>query len=102
MSGDMTHEEHGAVAVDEHGHGALAEKPFADPGLPEHEPRLTDIDEKAAKRSERIVAGLFILSAIATIAFMVCYTEVPNNTSTIVNFRSEERRVGKEWRFWWW
>jgi ubiquinol-cytochrome c reductase iron-sulfur subunit len=87
MSGDMTHEEHGAVAVEqEHGHGAVAERPFADPGLPEHQPRLTDIDEKAAKRSERIVAGLFVLSAISTIAFMVCYTEVPNNTSSIVNF----------------
>ena len=87
MSGDMTHDEHGSVAVDEeHGHGVVAENPFADPGLPEHQPRLTDIDEKVARKSERIVAGLFLLSAIATIAFMVCYTEVPNNTSTIVNF----------------
>jgi ubiquinol-cytochrome c reductase iron-sulfur subunit len=87
MSGDLTHEEHGAVAAEEHGHGVVAEgNPFADPGLPEHLPRLTDIDEKAAKRSERIVAGLFLLSAISTIAFMVCYTEVPNNTSSIVNF----------------
>jgi ubiquinol-cytochrome c reductase iron-sulfur subunit len=88
MSGDMTHDEgHGSVAVEqEHGHGVVAENPFADPGLPEHQPRLTDIDEKVARKSERIVAGLFILSAIATIAFMVCYTEVPNNTATIVNF----------------
>jgi ubiquinol-cytochrome c reductase iron-sulfur subunit len=84
MSGEMTHEEHGAVAVQEHGHGAV--DPFADPGLPEHQPRLTDIDPRAAKRSERIVAGLFALSAVATIAFMVCYTEVPNNRQTLVNF----------------
>jgi ubiquinol-cytochrome c reductase iron-sulfur subunit len=91
MSGDMTeHDEHGhgAVAVDEHGHAHVAPSgdPFADPGLPEHHPRLTDIDEKAAKRSERIVAGLFILSAVATIAFMVCYTQIPNNRQTLVNF----------------
>jgi ubiquinol-cytochrome c reductase iron-sulfur subunit len=88
MSGDMTHEEHGAVSVDEHGHGhgVVAENPFADPGLPEHQPRLTDIDPKAAKRSERIAASLFLLSAIATIGFMVCYTEVPNNRQTLVNF----------------
>jgi ubiquinol-cytochrome c reductase iron-sulfur subunit len=84
MSGEMTHEEHGAVAVQEHGHGAV--DPFADPGLPEHQPRLTDIDPRAAKRSERIVAALFALSAVATIAFMVCYTEVPNNRQTLVNF----------------
>jgi ubiquinol-cytochrome c reductase iron-sulfur subunit len=87
MSGDMTHDEHGSVAVEqEHGHGVVAENPFADPGLPEHKPRLTDIDEKVARKSERIVAGLFLLSAIATIAFMVCYTEVPNNTSSVVDF----------------
>jgi ubiquinol-cytochrome c reductase iron-sulfur subunit len=91
MSGDMTEHEdngHGALAVDEHGHGHVvpAGDPFADPGLPEHLPRLTDISEKAAKRSERIVAGLFVLSAIATIAFMVCYTQVPNNRQTLVNF----------------
>ena len=86
MSGEMTHEEHGgAVEGHGHGHGDL-ENPFADPGLPPHVPRLTDIDEHAAKRAERIVASLFILSAISTIAFMVCYTEVPNNTSSIVNF----------------
>jgi len=88
MSGDMTHEEHGAVAVEEeHGHGVVAEgDPFHDPGLPEHHPRLTDIEPKAAKRAERIVAGLFVLSAIATIGFMVCYTEIPNNRQTLVDF----------------
>ena len=84
----MTHEEHGHGAVSEHGHGhgVVAENPFADPGLPEHQPRLTDIDPKAAKRSERIAAGLFMLSAIATIGFMVCYTQIPNNRQTLVNF----------------
>ena len=82
----MTHEEHGAVAVEEHGHGVVAGDPFADPGLPEHQPRLTDIDAKAAKRSERIVAGMFLLSAAATIGFMVCYTQIPNNRQTLVDF----------------
>lgn len=83
----MTHEEHGAVAVqEEHGHAVAAGDPFADPGLPEHRPRVTDIDPRAAKRSERIVAGLFLLSAAATIAFMVCYTQIPNNRQTLVNF----------------
>jgi ubiquinol-cytochrome c reductase iron-sulfur subunit len=89
MSGDMTHEEHGALAVEEHGHGhsvVAGGDPFADPGLPEHQPRLTDIDPRVARRSERIVAGLFILSAVATIAFMVCYTQIPNNRQTLVNF----------------
>ncbi|HEX4789293.1 MAG TPA: Rieske 2Fe-2S domain-containing protein [Actinospica sp.] len=82
----MTNEEHGALAVEEHGHGDGALEPFADPGMPEHQPRLTDIDPRAAKRAERIVAGLFALSAVATIAFMVCYTEIPNNRQTLVDF----------------
>jgi ubiquinol-cytochrome c reductase iron-sulfur subunit len=73
----------GAVAVDEHGHGAveLSDDPFADPGLEPHRPRITDIDEKAAKRAERQVAALFTLSAVCTIAFMVAYTEVPRDAT---------------------
>jgi ubiquinol-cytochrome c reductase iron-sulfur subunit len=80
------HGEHGAVAVDEHGHGTVEvrEDPFADPGLEPHRPRVTDIDEKAAKRAERQVALLFTLSAVATIGFMVAYTEVPK--TAVVNF----------------
>lgn len=57
----------------------VEEDPFANPGLPEHLPRTTDIDGRAAKRAERTVAGLFALSALATIGFMVCYTEIPRD-----------------------
>jgi ubiquinol-cytochrome c reductase iron-sulfur subunit len=68
--GQLTHVgEHGAV--DPH------DDPFANPGLPEHLPRLTDIDEKAARRAERQVATLFTISALATIGFMVSYTFIP-------------------------
>ncbi|MET8676475.1 Rieske 2Fe-2S domain-containing protein [Streptomyces sp. NPDC004647] len=56
---------------------APAADPFADPGLPPHKPRVQDIDERAAKRSERAVAFLFTLSMIATIAFIVAYVAVP-------------------------
>ena len=98
MSEEMKHSEelahagsHGAglegsVHDDGHGHGAVAvhEDPFADPGLPEHKPRLTDIDEKAAKRAERMVALLFVVSALSAIGFCVAYTEIPVNK--IVDF----------------
>jgi quinol---cytochrome c reductase iron-sulfur subunit len=88
-TGEMNHEEeHGALAVEEHGHGHGAvvstDDPFADPGLEPHEPRITDIDDKAARRAERQVALLFTLSAAATIGFMVAYTEIPR--TAIVNF----------------
>jgi ubiquinol-cytochrome c reductase iron-sulfur subunit len=47
--------------------------PFADPGLPPHQVRRTDIDEVAAKRAERQVALLFTVSMLATIGFIASY-----------------------------
>ncbi|MEP9365633.1 Rieske 2Fe-2S domain-containing protein [Nocardioides sp. CN2-186] len=46
---------------------------FANPGLPEHHWRPTDVDPKAEKRAERQVATLFGLSAICTILLIVSY-----------------------------
>ncbi|RFU83506.1 ubiquinol-cytochrome C reductase [Streptomyces triticagri] len=63
------------------GHAAVAEAdakdPFADPGLPPHEHRIQDIDERAAKRSERTVALLFTLSMVATVAFIASFVAFP-------------------------
>ncbi|GGO82030.1 cytochrome bc1 complex Rieske iron-sulfur subunit [Wenjunlia tyrosinilytica] len=47
-----------------------------DPGLPPHLPRRQDIDERAAKRSERAVAGLFTLSMLATIGFIAGFVAI--------------------------
>ncbi|MFD9504962.1 Rieske 2Fe-2S domain-containing protein [Streptomyces sp. NPDC060035] len=60
-------------------HGAVesAGDPFADPGLPAHRPRIQDIDERAARRSERAVAFMFTLSMLATIAFIASYLIFP-------------------------
>ncbi|MFV2118660.1 Rieske 2Fe-2S domain-containing protein [Streptomyces sp. Act-28] len=59
-------------------HGkALAENPFADPGLPPHKPRVQDLDERAAKRSERTVALLFTISMLATIGFIASFVIFP-------------------------
>ncbi|MEV8591843.1 Rieske 2Fe-2S domain-containing protein [Streptomyces sp. NPDC052012] len=62
---------HGAVRVADEKH------PFADPGLPPHEHRIQDIDERAAKRSERTVALLFTLSMLATIGFIAAFVAIP-------------------------
>jgi quinol---cytochrome c reductase iron-sulfur subunit len=56
-------------------------EPIANPGLHEHVPRLTDIDEAAAKRAERQVATMLTLSALASLAFVVCYFAVPADSS---------------------
>ncbi|MFD7610248.1 Rieske 2Fe-2S domain-containing protein [Streptomyces sp. NPDC059828] len=66
-------------AEQDHARGAVAttEDPFADPGLPAHKPRIQDIDERAARRSERTVALLFTLSMLATIGFIASYVIFP-------------------------
>ncbi|MDI3422764.1 cytochrome bc1 complex Rieske iron-sulfur subunit [Streptomyces luteolus] len=53
------------------------EHPFADPGLPPHEHRVQDVDERAAKSSERTVALLFTISMLATIGFIASYVAFP-------------------------
>jgi len=59
--------------------------PIADPGLPAHQWRPTDVDERAEKRAERQVATLFGLSAVCTVLFVVSYFvfEIGEVTTTI-------------------
>jgi len=52
--------------------GAAGE-PIADPGLPEPQPRPTDVDPRLEKRAERQVAGMFVLATLLGLAFCVCY-----------------------------
>lgn len=52
---------------------ASSSEVFPNPGLPPHVHRFGDDDEKAARRYERQVASLFVLSMIATVLFVVFY-----------------------------
>jgi ubiquinol-cytochrome c reductase iron-sulfur subunit len=52
---------------------AVLTEPLADPGLPEHLPRPTDVDPAAEKRAERQVATLFGLSSVFAVLFCVLY-----------------------------
>ncbi|MCP3817418.1 Rieske 2Fe-2S domain-containing protein [Streptomyces sp. A3M-1-3] len=67
-----------------HGAVEVADNPFADPGLPAHKPRIQDIDERAAKRSERTVAFLFTVSMLATIGFIASYVIFPVDLITYI------------------
>jgi len=59
---------------DHHDHTpAVLEEPLANPGLPEHLPRPTDVDPVAEKRAERQVATLFGLSGVFALLFCVSY-----------------------------
>lgn len=75
-------------ATDDHGHGAVSvaneQDPFADPGLPPHEHRVQDIDEQAARRSERVVAFLFTLSMAATVGFIASYVAIPADRAVYI------------------
>ncbi len=62
-----------ADAHDGHGGELVPDEPIANPGLPEHVWRPTDVDSRAEKRAERQVAGLFGLSAICAVLFVVAY-----------------------------
>ncbi|KUF15379.1 MULTISPECIES: cytochrome bc1 complex Rieske iron-sulfur subunit [Streptomyces] len=72
--------EHGSVAVAGH----ADTDPFADPGLPPHEHRVQDIDEKAARRSERTVAMLFTISMLATVGFIASFVAFPVDKSVFI------------------
>ncbi|MEU4211404.1 Rieske 2Fe-2S domain-containing protein [Streptomyces sp. NPDC026206] len=76
-SQDIPEETLPSTQGDAHEGAVAAADPFADPGLPPHEPRIQDIDERAARRSERVVAFLFTLSMLATIGFIAAYVSLP-------------------------
>ncbi|QEV17700.1 ubiquinol-cytochrome c reductase iron-sulfur subunit [Streptomyces alboniger] len=76
-SKQVTEPEHGSVAVAD-------ENPFADPGLPPHQHRIQDIDERAAKRSERAIAFMFTLSMLATVGFIASFVTIPADKSIYV------------------
>ena len=50
-----------------------------DPGLPAHQHRRSDTDEKYAKRAETQVAILFLLSALGTVLLIASYIFIPTD-----------------------
>ncbi len=70
--------------------------PIADPGLPEHLPRPTDVDEAAERRAERQIATLFGLSSVMAVLFCVAYFvfDVGAEPSTILGFGASNVALG--------
>jgi ubiquinol-cytochrome c reductase iron-sulfur subunit len=56
------------------GHGWVER---ADPGLPPHQPRRSDVDPRAARRVERQVSVLFLIGMLTPIAFWLEYVYIP-------------------------
>lgn len=82
MSQETKHEGRPELESASHADLAVVEDsdryPVPDPGLEEHLPRLTDVEEKAAERATRQVAILFGLVPVLSIAFAVVYFAVPS------------------------
>lgn len=58
--------------------------PLSDPGLPEHIHRKADVDLKAAKKAERQVGVLFLLSVLGTLLFVYAYLGIDENAFVFV------------------
>jgi ubiquinol-cytochrome c reductase iron-sulfur subunit len=68
-----SHGPHGDAVLPQGASSGAVEQRFADPGLPAHVYRSTDVDEKAAKRAERQITAMFLLSVVGTLIFVVGY-----------------------------
>ena len=76
----------GAVRLDQGhivGDGGIPER-FQNPGFPPHTLRGADLDEAAAKRAERIVGGLFVMSILGTLGFIVAYFAIDSEATIFI------------------
>ncbi|WP_310529519.1 Rieske 2Fe-2S domain-containing protein [Nocardioides sp.] len=83
--------------TDSHDHTlAVVEEPITNPGLPAHQWRPTDLDERAAKRAERQVAGMFGLSMVCAVLFVVAYfaLEIGDNFDTFIGLGASTVALG--------
>ncbi len=73
-----------------------ADEPIPNPGLPAHQWRPTDVDERLAKRAERQVATLFGLSAVCAVLFVVAYLtlDIGDNHDTFAGFGASNVALG--------
>ncbi len=69
--------------------------PVPDPGIEQHIPRLTDVDDRAADRATRQVATMFGLVPVLAIAFVVIYFAVPRDATVDFGFiHADAQHVG--------
>ena len=71
-------------------------EPIADPGLPPHTWRPTDVDPKAEKRAERQIAAMFVAAMISAVLFVVAYFsfEVGDNWDTFAGLGASTLSLG--------
>jgi ubiquinol-cytochrome c reductase iron-sulfur subunit len=67
---------------------------FTNPGLPPHRERITDIDPKAAKRTERAIVTLFFVSFVGTVFAMAAYFAFPIQPNDLGSVRLNNLCLG--------
>ncbi|HUQ00290.1 MAG TPA: Rieske 2Fe-2S domain-containing protein [Aeromicrobium sp.] len=66
---------------------------IADPGLPDHQYRPTDVDPALEKRAERQVAAMFGLAFLLALAFCVAYVTIDED-QTFLNWSAQNFALG--------
>jgi ubiquinol-cytochrome c reductase iron-sulfur subunit len=80
----MSEEKNLPAVQAEQAHGAVEiAEPIPDPGLEPHEPRITDIDPKAADRVERQVSSMFGLATVLVLGACVAYFAIPRDSTLV-------------------
>jgi ubiquinol-cytochrome c reductase iron-sulfur subunit len=74
----------------------VPDEPIANPGLPEHTWRPTDVDPRLAKRAERQVAAMFGLAQVCVILFLVAYftLDIKGNHTTFAGLGASNLALG--------
>ncbi len=58
--------------------------PVPDPGLEEHPPRFTDVDDAAADRAYKQIVGMLAAVPVLVVAFLVVYFAVPRDAELVL------------------
>ena len=98
MSNDNHTPDHTPVAHDAHGQVPVHHEadPIADPGLPAHTWRPTDVDPRLERRAERQIAGMFIAAMISAVLFVVAYFAfaIGDNWDTVAGLGTSTAALG--------
>jgi ubiquinol-cytochrome c reductase iron-sulfur subunit len=101
----VTDKHTGQVSTDGHGRGDVVPRhgqvsmasaeadPVADPGLPPHDPRPTDVDPAQERRAERQVAGMFGAATLLVLLSCVAYLFV-DIEATLFGFNASNFTIG--------
>jgi ubiquinol-cytochrome c reductase iron-sulfur subunit len=87
---DLTTQGHDSHAGDGHGHEVAPARPGYSPvaDIP-HSPRATDTDPRMARRAERQVAAMFVLSMLFVVLFVVAYVAIDKTTIVYIPVMGE-------------